>query len=500
MENNEKKESVTIQLERHKWPDEIKKERHKRLLIVSIVGTIILSFGIGWFARGTRAISSILPVEQDSEIARFEEVYGVLKEYWYFGNEMDDIDAQLIDNAINGMLVLNGDLYTSYLTAKQASDLTVSINGEFVGIGIQYSTYNGLNVITKVFRESPAENAGLKAGDILYSVEGVILTEENTEEVLETITGESGTQVTVTVQRGKDLIEKEITRGTVNALAHAEVIDNNVGYLQLSTFGSNLGSLSEQYLSDFESKGVEKLIIDLRGNGGGYLTAIEQMASLLIPKGSIVYGEEFKDGSVTEYKTTEENQFSFDKIVILIDGNSASASEVLTLALKENDLNVEIVGVNSFGKGTVQTSRRISSDGSELKVTIAKWLDPEGNNIHGVGIKPDVEQRLDDVFYATYPTFAEGETFAFDSVGTQTAFVQLALRYLGYNVNRTDGYFDQSTLDAFKAFQTQAGLSADGIITKENTKVLYSTIIANYNENASTKDLQLLKALEVINE
>ncbi len=504
MENNLNKndrESVKITLERHKWPDEIKKERQRNFLIFGLTLAVVASFTLGWITNGVLNTSTATTaVTNNTQLKRFEEVYKTLLNKWYFSNDMTDPSSQLIDNAINGMLDINGDIHTSYLSAKQATDLSQTINGEFVGIGVQYNASGGLNMITKVFKNSPAEKAGIKAGDRIISVDGEDVTSFTSDQLVEKITGELGTTVVVGLQRGGENLTLSIVRDTVNSLAYGYMMDNNVGYLELTSFGQSLYTVSKSYLADFASQGATKLIIDLRSNGGGYLSAIEEVSKLFIPKGDTIYQIENKDGSIDVSKARDVNEYNYDKIVILINGGTASASEVLTLALKENaSLNVSVVGDVSYGKGTAQTQVSLS-DGGVLKYTYAKWLDPQGNNINGQGITPDVAVKLNDFFYQTYPELSEGEQYPFDTVGSPVSYVQYGLRYLGYSISRVDGYYDSTTLTAMKAFQTTQGLTEDGVITQDIIERINSAATKYYYENIQQQDVQLIKAAEVINQ
>lgn len=497
--NNEQQETVKIQLQRHKWPDEIKRERERRIRTIFITGALIASFVLGLFVNGAlNTGTTIINGNTNEELSRFQEVYNTILNQWYFSSEMEDPASELIDNAINGMLELNGDIHTTYLTKQEALDFSTSINGEFVGIGVQYYGGNGINLITKVFKNSPAEKAGIKAGDILTGVDGIAITDENASDLVEMITGEKGTTVSITVQRGADSLTFDIVRDTVNSLAYGYMLDDGVAYLELTSFGTTLYDVTKAYLEDFDAQGATKLIIDLRGNGGGYLSAIEDVSHLFIPKGDVVYQTESVDGTVQQYIAPVDPEFSYDKIVILIDNNTASASEVLTLALKENSsLNVATVGTVSYGKGTAQTQKQLS-DGGYLKYTYAKWLDPEGNNINGVGITPDQLSALDDFFYASYVELEDNQQLTYDTVGDGIAYIQKGLKFMGYNITRTDGYFDQNTLDSLKSFQKQQGLSETGVIDQDIIERVYSGATKYYYDNKATTDVQLLKAIEVI--
>ena len=191
-------------------------------------------------------------------------------------------------------------------------------------------------------------------------------------------------------------------------------------------------------------------------------------------------------------KTVRIKFIKFEDIIVLVNENSASASEVLTMALREN-LGTRVLGVNSYGKGTVQT-QSVFGDQSSLKITIAKWMSPNGNNIHEVGIEPDIEVKLHDIFYSLYPTLEEGTVLQYDSVDESISYVQQGLNYLGLYTGRTDGYYDDATLAALRSFQN----SDD--ITQTTIQNVYSAVVSDWSQNRATRDVQLIKAIEVLND
>lgn len=500
MENNKDTGKVKIQLERHIWPDERKKQRLQLIKRSVIVIAITLAFLVGYLFRGTLNSSSSSTVSTgNAQLDRFAEVYNSLLNDWYFANDMSDPSTELINNAINGMIDKDGDIHTEYMTKDEYTQLFSSINGNFVGIGVQYISQNNLNLITKVFNNSPAEKAGIQAGDRILKVDGEDVSGWDSTKLVQNITGTEGSTVTVTIDRNGVQKDFAIVRGSVNTMAYGKMVSSDTGYLELTSFGDGLYDSTKAYLQTFKSQNATKLIIDLRDNGGGLLSAIQSISKLFVPKGANVYSEETKDGKISTYKSTTDPEFSFDKIVILINQNTASAAEVMTLSLTENGLNASTVGTTSYGKGTVQVTSKLKS-GDYLKVTIAKWLDPQGNNIHGVGITPDVEVRLADFFYASYVNLDDGVQIKYDSVSDGASYAQKALQALGYNVARTDGYFDSTTLSALLSYQSSVNMTADGIITKAVLAQLYSSVISDYYNHIDTKDTQLMKAIEIVHE
>lgn len=492
--NDKDNEKVSIKLERHRWPDEINKEKKRKQRRIVIVVAIILAFSFGFV---TRSLFSNNIVSNSNETNVFNNVYNVLVNDWFFGNDMEDPASEILNNAINGMIDLNGDIHTSYLTQEEAIQLNESINMNFVGIGVGYQMLGDNFIITKVYRGSPAEKAGVEPGDVLVSVNGVSVEEKSSDELKEDITGEAGTDVIIEFMRSGKIIEFTITRESINAVAWGEILDNNVGYIEITSFGNGLATIVQSYLEQFKEAGVKGLIIDLRDNGGGYLAAIQDLGPLFFEDGQILYQEEFKDGTIDKYaiKKSVANQYKMDKTVILINGSSASASEVLAAAFQENT-DASIMGSTSYGKGTVQTTTQLT-DGSVLKYTIARWLSPSGKSIHGEGVTPDQEVLLEEIFYAEFIEMEEGEVHPYDSVAPSVGYAQKALKYLGLHTGRTDGYFDQATLEALKNFNTKFGFESEAIDESTLTH-LYQEVASDWNINRKDKDIQLNKAIDWI--
>ncbi|QIK56433.1 S41 family peptidase [Erysipelothrix sp. HDW6A] len=487
------KQKVQIKVERHKWADEIAKEKQKRKLITITVLAIVVSFFVGWQAKGLVNTPSILR-GTSSEMERFEQVYDSVLSNWYFSKDMEDPAKEIIDNAIKGMLERNGDIHTSYMTGEEIKQFNDSINRNFVGIGVQYMQVDTLNIVTDVFKNSPAEKAGIIAGDIFSKVNG-----ESTsagEEVLKNILGEEGTVVEIEMIRNQEPITFSIERAEISALVSGKIIDNNVAYLNISSFGRTLSEVTEEHLKDFKAAGADSLIIDLRDNGGGYLNTIQTMVKLFLEDGQIAYQEKFSDSKTTSYtvKGSKAAEYKFKNVVVLVNENSASASEVLTLALQEN-IGAIVVGNTTYGKGTVQNQVEFK-DSSSLKVTIAEWLGPNGDSINGVGIKPDELVLLPEIFYARFPDLGTLE-IKYDTVDEGVQYAQKALSYLKFHTGRTDGYFDSATQDALQSYATSNGFNYKGVITSDVLKQLYSSVLADWAMNRTEVDNQLHKAIEV---
>ena len=491
-ENNDNK--VSIKLERHRWPDEIEREKRKRRRKIILVITIVLSFGFGW------QLNSILRKQKVyvgfKETSRFDNVYNDVLNYWYFIDQYENPKDELIDHAIKGMLEQNEDPHTSYLTEQESEGLQQSINRDFEGIGVQYQAGES-NLVTRVFKGSPAEKAGVLPGDIIYKVDGETIEGLDSDEIRDKILGESGTTVNVEFIRKGEHVKFDIKRDKIHALVWGELVAENVAYLEITSFGNNLAENIKLYLDDMIKEGADRLIIDLRNNGGGYLKAIEEISPIFFENNDVVYQEDHreKENKIYNVSRSEKINYPFKKIVILQNENSASASEVLTLAMREN-LNTEVVGVTSYGKGTIQVQKRYQ-DKSVLKLTVAKWLSPNGNNIDQIGIEPDVEVRLADIFYEPFVEL-DDEQIKYDTVHDSVAYVQKALEYLGEHNGRTDGYFDDKTLLALNNFQSKNNYEKTDYIDKDLMVKVYSAVVSDWSLNQEDRDIQMHKAIEVV--
>lgn len=489
---------VRIPLKRYEWPDEKKQKRNRIVQVGVLIISILLSVGFGYSLRSAFIDETVVPVVQTSKLNRVEAIFDVLTQEWYFGRDQVDLETQLIEDAIKGMIDGTGDIHTSYMNAEEVTAFTEAINRNFVGIGVSYFDNNGTFIIERVFIGSPAEKAGVLPGDIIKTVDGVSTQGLTSDDLVDRVRGEENTVVTIDFQRGEEVVTLEITRGVIKNTAFGKMIDEDTAYLEIYQFGEDTGSEVEQYMQLFKEKNAKDIIIDLRDNGGGYLTTLEDIGSMFVPKDGILIQQEIYSGEKLVSKSRGNILIDFEEIILLVNENSASASEVLTAAIKEN-IDATIVGVTTYGKGTVQQQHAFS-DGSALKYTVAEWLTPNGNHINGVGINPDVVVDLHPVMHEIFTLLTEDEAYGIDTVDESVQDAQLALDFLGYNVDRTDGYFSSKTLSALEAYIRDYKLENEPIINKVLLDKLRSEVVRIWNVEKSEKDVQLKKALELIND
>ena len=319
-------------------------------------------------------------LSNDEDLNEFLSVYANILSNYY-----EDVDTgALLDEAIAGMMDYLGDDYTTYLDDDSTAELFDSLSGEYKGIGV--SINNSDKSIVKVYDNTPAKKAGILPGDIIIGFNDTDVTNMTATEVVNLIKENNGT-FTLKLQRGEQVVTVSLKNETLIApnIDYYMVENSSIGYLKMQTFSKTLATQVSSALNELENEGMTSLIIDLRDNTGGYLTAATDVASIFLEKGKRIYSLS-DQSNVTNYndETSESKNY---KIVVLINENTASASEILAVALKES-YGATIVGETSFGKGKVQQTMQLD-DGSMVKYTSAYWLTPNGTCIDGIGISPD---------------------------------------------------------------------------------------------------------------
>ena len=366
------------------------------VFLASLVLAIIVSFAAGTRSEEIYQIAApifgIKVAKQPLDTEVMKEAYRQLA-----ANYDGDLDAnKLSDGAARGMVKAVGDDYTTFLDKEEAAEFNKSLNGEVSGIGAEIGVRNLQPTVLRVLDDSPAKKAGLKTGDIFVAVNGTSVAGETASGVADKVTGEAGTTVKLTMRRGSESLDFSITRAQISDPSVRWSVSDDVGILTISRFDDNTGSLARKAAKEFIDKGVKGVIIDLRNNGGGYLTAAQEVASLWLDSGKTVVTEKSR-GQVTEtVKASGNPTLKGKKTIVLVNGSSASASEIVAGALKDYQA-ATLVGEKTFGKGTVQKVINLSDD-RILKVTVARWYTPQDRNITKEGIQPNqtVKMSSDD--------------------------------------------------------------------------------------------------------
>lgn len=325
--------------------------------------------------------------DSTTELASKIEILKIYLKNKYIG-ELDE--EKMIESALKGYVEGLGDDYTQYLTEEELEDLMISVNGNYVGIGI-YMTINtdGDIVVLLPIEGSPAEEANLQLGDIINKVNGVECNGLELSEVSEMVKGEEGTTVNLEIKRGDEIFTVDVERRKVEIkYIDSKVLDGNIGYIEMTGFEEDCTAKFKEELQKLKKQNITSLIIDLRDNGGGLVSEAISMCELFIPMGNVVLRTYDKDNNETVTKSSNPITEKMD-IVILVNENSASATEIFTGAMQDNNI-ATIVGTTTFGKGIMQEVETLAIGGA-IKITTEEFKTPNGNKIHKVGITPDIE-------------------------------------------------------------------------------------------------------------
>lgn len=377
----------------------LSKNKDKELYNVKeVIIVMIFSIGIGFLmCFGIISIftgKNYFKVTKD--LSKIIDTYYAIVDNYY-----GDLDkSTIIDGAVEGMITSVGDTFTTYTNTDDTEAFDETINGSYEGIGCSVATYNdGKIVVIEIFEDSPADISGLKVGDIITKIDNETLEGKSGNDVSSYIKNSGKNKVVLTVIRDGE--EKEITINLSKVdipYVSGEVLEKNnkkVGYIKISLFANNSYKQFKNKLENLEKENIDSLIIDVRDNSGGYLTSVTDICNLFLEKGKIIYQLQDENGTVKKKDTTKEKR-TYD-IAVIINGSSASASEILASAIKESYKGI-VVGQNSYGKGTVQQTRKLL-DGSMIKYTTQKWLTPDGNFINEIGVKPTNEVILSEEYY-----------------------------------------------------------------------------------------------------
>lgn len=365
--------------------------------VLSVLLVCGIAFGIvfsGYYEKKVQAARASLSLGDDVT-AKINQLVSLADTYFLYDYDKEE----MADDIYRAVLDSLDDPYTRYYTEEEYKSLTESTEGVYCGIGavVTQNAETGEVVIVYPYEDSPAAEAGLLADDVVCQVDGEDVTGMDLDLVVDKIKGEEGTTVVLTVKRGEDLLDLEIERRKIDVITvDSEMLEDNIGYIVISQFeGVTLEQFNEAF-DELKEQGMQGLIIDIRSNPGGRLDTVTEILDRLLPEGLIVYTED-KNGKREEITSDAECDLDIP-CAVLVNGNSASASEIFSGALQDYGL-AEIIGTQTFGKGIVQSIIGLE-DGSAVKITVQDYYTPNGSNIHGVGITPDRIVELDEEAYA----------------------------------------------------------------------------------------------------
>lgn len=374
-----------------------KQVRGKKFSIGFVVLAILLAFLAGnrlqfvgdwFFAPYTNPNNTDLA--RNLDFAEAKEVYKHLKQRFD-----GDLDMAVLQAGLSkGLVEATGDVHSVYLTAEEAAEFQDDLNGTFDGIGAELGRKNGALVVIAPLNGSPAQQAGIRAGDIISKINDKDAGQLSLSEAVAQIRGDEGTRVTLALVRSGKPLEVTVTRAQISVPSvEYEILDGNIGYLQISRFGNDTAELAREAAIEFKNKQVDKIILDVRNNGGGLLDSPVQIAGLWLDN-KIIAQQRSGGRTTSELRSGNNPVLEGTEVIVLINEGSASASEILAGALHDHGV-AKLVGETSFGKGSVQEIITLRS-GAQLKLTTARWFTPKGKNIDEAGIQPSITVKLTD--------------------------------------------------------------------------------------------------------
>lgn len=426
--------------------------------------------------------------QQSKTTEKIEMMMDVIKSDYY----KDVKDEDLVNGAIRGMFETL-DPHSTYFSEEEFNDFMSDISGEVVGIGVQIEKKDdGITVVSPI-EGTPAYKTGLKTGDKIVSVDGTDITGYTADKAATLIRGKEGTKVKIGVKREgvAGIVYYELVRELIkiNPVKY-EIKDGNIGLLRITEFNENTSENVAKAVDAFKAKNVKGVIVDLRGNPGGLLDEVIDVCGLLIPKGPIVKIQ--VKNEIIETYNSELDKAPF-KLVVLVNGGSASASEIMAGAIKDSKTGI-LIGEKTYGKGTVQHTMRVP-DGGGAKLTVANYLTPSGFSLDGIGLTPDIEVKgIAANAAADYVPVKGDRSMKVGTIGLDVLGVQQRLSALGYDVKKQDGIFGQLTREAVLQFQKDNNLKQDASIEADDLKILQNKL----EQKLTQTDPQLERAMSEI--
>lgn len=368
----------------------MKINKNKGFSLITVIIIIVFVSVISGITTGVIVTNTYRGINaaNDKALTEFLNVYSDITDNYY-----EDINKEeMLDKAVDAMLEYLGDSYTTYLNAEEREALEERLNGSYKGIGVSFVNKE----IVMVLKDTPAEDAGLMSGDVFLKIGDKDLTEYNDSQIKSLIRNIETDTVNITIQRGEEVKEFNVKIKTMNnyVISSGLLEDSTIGYVSVPIFSKTVSKQVDDAIKDLESKGMDRLIIDLRDDTGGYLDEANSLAKVFLEKDKLIYSLEDKNEEIKYYDDSDAHKTY--PIVVLINNNSASASEILAASLKDS-YGAVLVGTKSFGKGKVQQTINLT-DGSMAKYTSAKWYRPNGTCIDGIGITPDYVVELDYIY------------------------------------------------------------------------------------------------------
>jgi carboxyl-terminal processing protease len=464
--------------------------RHPYLAVLAsiLLGVVITLIG-GWFFLVNLLNGS---GSSKNDLNRVSSVYNQITQDYY--RNVDS--SKLATGAINGMLSTLDDPFSNYLTGEDATSLNNDVSGSFGGIGIQVVKKDGQIEVMAPIDGTPAQKAGLKAGDVVLAVDGKSLSDKSLSQAMVLMRGKVGSKVKVKLQRGDTTFTKTMSRAKIPVdTVNSKILKHHVGYIVVSSVAEKTASDLKKALKKLDQQGAKSYIVDVRNNPGGLMQEALKMSSMFLKDGKPIMQVKSRNGKAEVYKASKKLDGGYKvkkPTVVMINGESASAAEIFAAALHQS-ANIKLVGSKSYGKGTVQNITEYT-DSDELKLTIAKWLTPDGTWIHKKGIKPDYQADYPAMAYIT--TFDKSKTYSVGESNEDIKNVQVALKDLGFFDGKPTKNYTDEVKTAVEAYQTKHQLTANGIVDAKTMTSIEQEVIKTLAKN----DPALDRAEQVVGE
>ncbi|WP_144509529.1 S41 family peptidase [Bacillus sp. FJAT-22090] len=460
--------------------------RKSRIFLYVFLFVIFLGVAYFYFGKNTSSVQSNV-----SSSPVIDEAFQLIKKEAVFSKN----EKLLVEGAIRGMTEALEDPHSTYLTKEEAANQEASLAEERVGIGVEIMQTAGKFIVVAPIKDSPAYKAGLKSQDEIVRVNEERVDGKSMAELVQLLSGEKGTTLKMTVYRASENrhVELHMKRDTIAMHTVSseiyEVDDFSIGIVTINLFGEKTGEEWIKQTKSLVERGIDGLVIDVRGNPGGYLFSVSSVIGTLVKNGTTFAYMQDSNGVLEMLNTESQESPYLTKVpaVLLQNGGSASASEVLAGALKDNK-RAMIVGETSFGKGTVQETHPLSN-GGKLKISTHKWLTPKQEWIHHKGIEADLKVEQEELF-ALDQKYYSGE-FRVGDYGEEIKYVQQVLGTLGYNIGREDGYFDEGTMDAVEKYRQERSLNELDEIDDVFFQSLTKTVSEYKAKKENDKQLQM---------
>ncbi len=462
-------------------------------LLLNIVGEIRENASNSSSANEDEPRSEEAKELTNAELSKIDTVYRIINSKF-----MSEVDRQeILNGAIQGMLSVLNDPYTTYMDPETTEQFDQNVDAFFTGIGAEVSLDNGKVVVVAPIKGSPAEKAGIRSKDLILSVNGESLEGLSLSDAVMKIRGPKGTQAKLEILRAdhENIMELIVIRDEIDLeTVFSELLEDGIGKIEIRQFSLHTVESFNEQLADLEAKGMKGLIIDVRNNPGGYLNGVLDILDILVPEGQVKIQTEYRNNPAV--KAMSQGPGRAYPMTVLINGGSASASEILAAAIQQSAKG-KLIGEKTFGKGTIQTQYDGQfTDGSMLKISIGKWLTPNGTWIHEEGIVPDYEVKQPEFFYVSF--INRDKVWKLSDNNDDIKNTQIMLYGLGYDPGSKDGYFSEQTQAALKLFQQKIKLSVTGELNVETIEQLEREIIQLMVKPEN--DLQLQKAIHIIRE